>query len=134
MAAAMTDFAPLLQPDRGQAATPIHLVDKTSFEGWAKSRPAEDRSILAAQRFDGQSGYAFAFLPRPGDAFEVVSAVANVNKLSPWCLGKLAERLPEGHYKLAAGEPGPAALGWLLAQHRFDGYKSKPKPWLDRAF
>ena len=45
--------------------------------------------------------------------------------LSPWCLAKLGESLPEGTYKLAAGEPGKAALGWLLAQHRFDAYRSK---------
>ncbi len=46
-------------------------------------------------------------------------------ELSPWCLAKLAESLPEGAYKLAQGEPGPATLGWLLAQHRFDAYRSK---------
>jgi leucyl aminopeptidase len=123
----MTDFAPLLQPDRGQTATPIHLVDKNSFEDWAKSRPAEDRTLLSAHRFDGKSGYAFALLPRGKDAFEVVSAVADVEKLSPWCLAKLASSLPEGTYRLAAGDPGKAALGWLLAQHRFDGYRSKEK-------
>ena len=36
----MTDFASLLVPDRGQKARPIHLVDKNSFEGWLKKRPA----------------------------------------------------------------------------------------------
>jgi leucyl aminopeptidase len=63
-------------------------------------------------------------LPRGGD-FEVVSAVKNVGELSPWCLAKLAESLPEGAYKLAAGDPGKAALGWLLGQHRFDRFRSK---------
>src|SRR5439155_18708888 len=29
---------------------------------------------------------------------------------------------------LASGEPGKAALGWLLAQHRFDVYRSKSQP------
>ncbi|HET6943594.1 MAG TPA: leucyl aminopeptidase family protein, partial [Sphingomicrobium sp.] len=43
----------------------------------------------------------------------------------PWCLAKLAESLPEGTYRLAEGEPGQAALGWLLAQHRFDTYRTK---------
>ena len=32
---------------------------------------------------------------------------------------------PKARYRLADGEPGPAALGWLLAQHRFDDYRSK---------
>jgi leucyl aminopeptidase len=122
----MTDFATLLVPDRGQKARPIHLVDKKSFEGWVKKRPAEDRVLLEALRFDGKSPYAFAILPR-GSEFEVVSAVRNAAELSPWCLAALAEKLPEGSYKLAEGEPGKAALGWLLAQHHFDVYRSKKK-------
>jgi leucyl aminopeptidase len=126
----MTDFASLLVADRGQKARPIHLVDKAGFDAWAKGRPAEDRALLAAHRFDGKKGFAFVLLPR-GNSFEVVSAVKNAAELSPWCLAKLAESLPEGTYKLAQGEPGKAALGWLLAQHKFDAYRSKtdqPEP------
>ena len=122
----MTDFASLLVPDRGQKARPVHLVDKKSFEGWVKKRPAEDRVLLEALRFDEKSPHAFAILPR-GSEFEVVSAVGNLAELSPWCLAALAEKLPEGTYRLAEGEPGKATLGWLLAQHRFDTYRSKKK-------
>jgi leucyl aminopeptidase len=124
----MTDFASLLQADRGQPATLIHLVDKETFEDWAKGRPVEDRAVIAAHRFDGKTGYAFVILPRANAEFEVISAVAGVTKLSPWCLAKLGASLPEGTYRLASASPGKAALGWLLAQHRFDGYRSKPKP------
>ncbi|WP_028970298.1 leucyl aminopeptidase family protein [Sphingomonas sp. URHD0057] len=120
----MTDFAALLVADRGQKARPIHVVDKQSFEGWAKKRPAEDRALLAAHRFDGKTGFAFVILPRGGD-FEVVSAVKDAKSLSPWCLAKLGASLPEGTYKLADGDPGVAALGWLLAQYRFDSYRAK---------
>jgi leucyl aminopeptidase len=122
----MTDFASLLVPDRGQKARPIHLVDKNSFEGWLKKRPAEDRALLAAHRFDGKAQHAFAILPR-GNEFEVVGAVKDSKELSPWCLAALAEKLPEGTYKLADGDPDLAGLGWLLAQHRFDAYRSKAK-------
>src|SRR6476469_3037322 len=122
----MTGFASLLVPDRGQAARPIHLVDKESFGDWVKKRPAEDRALLEAMRFDGKSAQAFAVLPR-GSEFEVVSAVKDLAALSPWCLAALAEKLPEGTYKLAEGEPRAAALGWLLAQHRFDAYRSAKK-------
>ena len=120
----MTDFASLLVPDRGQSARVIHLVDKNSFDGWVKKRPAEDRALLEAHRFDAKSGFAFVLLPRGGD-FEVVSVVKNATELSPWCLAKLAETLPQGTYRLASGDPGKAALGWLLGQHRFDLYRSK---------
>ena len=119
----MTDFTKLLVADRGQKAHAVHLVDKASFEEWAKTRSAEDRNLLKAQRFDGKNGFAFAILPRAGDEFEVVSAVADTSALSPWCLAKLGESLPEGTYKLVNGEPGQAALGWLLGQHRFDTYR-----------
>jgi leucyl aminopeptidase len=120
----MTDVASLLVPDRGQKARPIHLVDKNSFADWVKRRPPEDRVLLEAHRFDGKSAGAFAILPRGGD-FEAVAAVKNAADLSPWCLAALAEKLPGGTYKLTEGEPGRAALGWLLAQHRFETYRSK---------
>ena len=120
----MTDFASLLVAERGQKTRTIHLVDKESFPDWAKRRPAEDRALMEAHRFDGKSGFAFVILPRGGD-FEVVSAVKNAGSLSPWCLAKLAASLPEGTYRLAEGDPGKAALGWLLAQHRLDDYRSQ---------
>jgi leucyl aminopeptidase len=120
----MTDFASLLIPDRDQKARPIHLVDKASFDAWVKKRPADDRRLLEALRFDGKTPHAFAILPRGSD-FEVVGAVKSLDPLSPWCLAALAGKLPEGMYRLADREPGIAALGWLLAQHEFDAYRSK---------
>jgi leucyl aminopeptidase len=122
----MTDFASLVSADRGQKARAVHLVDKTGFGAWLKSRSPEDRALIEAHRFDGKKPSAFVLLPRGGD-FEVVSAVRDCSALSAWDLAKLAESLPEGTYKLADGEPGPALLGWLLAQHRFDRYRSNDK-------
>jgi len=123
-AASMIDFASLLAADRGQKARPIHLVDKDNFAAWAKKRPAEDRALLEALRFDGKTGFTFAILPRGGD-FEIVSTVKDAKSLSPWCLAQLAAGLPDGTYKVTNGEPGPAMLGWLLAQHRLDAYRGK---------
>ncbi|MEO5809026.1 MAG: leucyl aminopeptidase family protein, partial [Sphingomicrobium sp.] len=124
----MTEFAALLQPDRGGAAHLIHLVDKDSFDGWAKRQPKARRALIDAARFDGKTGFQYLVLPTEGQAVEIVSTVANVAELSPWCLARLGEALPAGSYRLAEWEPGPAMLGWLLAQHRFDRYRSKPKP------
>lgn len=119
----MTDFASLLAPDRSQQARLIHLVDKDGFGDWLKMRPAEDRALLEAQRFDAKNAGALAILPRGSD-FEVVATVRSVENLSTWCLAAPAEKLPGGTYKLAQGQPGKAALGWLLAQHRFEKYRS----------
>jgi leucyl aminopeptidase len=121
----MTDFASLLQPDRGGSARTIHLVDKDSFAGWVKRQSAARRALLDAARFEGKNSFQYLILPgAQGADWEVVSAVAKVSELSPWCLAKLAEALPEGIYRLAEGEAGPAMLGWLLGQHRFTAYKS----------
>jgi leucyl aminopeptidase len=122
----MTDFAPLLQADRGGPAHAIHLVDKNSFAEWAKKQSAARRALLEAARYEGKTAFQFAILPATqGHEWEVVSTVANAAELSPWCLARLAEALPEGTYRLASVEPGPAMLGWLLGQHRFTDYKSK---------
>jgi leucyl aminopeptidase len=123
----MTDFASLLIPDRGQPAHLIHLVDKDSFENWFKDQPERLRVSVEAQRFKGK-GYELAILPGEGaDEWSVVLGVADAKELSPWCLAKAAGTLPEGQYRLADGKPGPAALGWLLAQHGFDRYRSEPE-------
>ena len=117
----MTEFSSLLQPDRGGPARAIHLVDKDSFAGWAKRQSASRRALLDAARFEGKNGFQYLILPAAqGADWEVVSTVAKVGELSPWCLAKLAEALPEGAYRLAECDPGPAMLGWLLGQHRFD--------------
>jgi leucyl aminopeptidase len=122
----MQDIAPLLQPDRGQAATSIHLVDKKSFEDWLKAQPDRARQAVQAQGFKGE-GFQLAILPDKGDGWSAVLGVANVEELSPWCLAKAAEALPEGTYRVAGRGPGPATLGWLLGQYRFDGYREKKK-------
>jgi leucyl aminopeptidase len=119
----MTDLSSLLLPDRGQPAHDLHLVDKKSFEPWLKDQPPAARAAVEAQRFRGK-GFELAILPgdKP-ESWSAVLGVANVEELSPWCLAKAAERLPEGHYRVAGREPGPTALGWLLAQYRFDRYR-----------
>ncbi|MCJ7422022.1 leucyl aminopeptidase family protein [Sphingomicrobium astaxanthinifaciens] len=119
----MTD---LLNADQGQDAHPIHLVDEGSFDDWKKSQPPRIRTLLEASRYTGKQGYQWLVLPGEGeDDWSVVTTVADVDDLSPWCLAKLAEELPEGRYRLAGDkDPGPAKLGWILAQHRYGRYKS----------
>ena len=117
----MADKTPLIQPDRGQDAIAIHLVNKDGFPDWSKALSTGQRAALAAQKFDG-SGYQVGIVP-DGDAWFVVGGVANPANLSSWCLARLAEALPEGAYRLASGAPGPAMHGWLTAQHRFTRYK-----------
>ena len=120
----MTDKNILIQPDRGQKAIPVHLVDKPGLEGWTRSLSPPQRAALSAQKFEAD-GYQSAILP-DGDAWFVVSGVANAAELSSWCMARLAETLPAGTYRRADGDPGKAVLGWVSGQYRFDRYLSKP--------
>jgi leucyl aminopeptidase len=121
----MTDKHSLIQPDRGQSAIPIHLVDKTTLADWLKGLSGAQRATLAAQKFDG-GGFEYAIVP-DGEGWFAVGGVANVTLLSSWCLAKLAEVLPAGTYRLAprdfGADPGAAMFGWLTAQYRFDRYR-----------
>ncbi len=120
----MTDKHALIQPDRGQDAVAVHLVDKAGLEDFVKSLPPPQRAALAAQKFEAE-GYSHAFLPE-GDGWSVVAGVADAASLSSWCMAKLAEVLPAGTYRRANGEPGPALHGWVTGQYRFDRYRAEP--------
>ncbi|MEP6785728.1 MAG: leucyl aminopeptidase family protein [Sphingomonadales bacterium] len=124
----MTDFSPLLLADRGQPAIILHIVDSAGFDTWVATQPERTRTLLAAARFKGTAD-SLAILP--GDAagdWSAVVGVKSVETLGPWCLARAAESLAEGTYRLATGSPGATALGWLLAQHRFDRYRADDKP------
>ncbi len=123
----MTDFSSLLVPDRGQPGHVVHLVRADGFDEWLAAQPERVRASAAAARFKAKPG-EFALIP--GNKADEWSAALGVPETpGPWDLAPAAARLPEGHYRLSDPVPGPAALGWLLAQHRFDRYKqSEPLP------
>ena len=120
----MTDKHALIQPDRGQDATAIHLVDKAGLDDFVKALPPPQRAALAAQKFEAE-GYSHAILP-DGDGWSVVAGVADAASLSSWCMAKLAEVLPAGTYRRADAEPGPALYGWITGQYRFERYRAEP--------
>ena len=123
----MIEFSSLLLADKGQPARTIHVTDAAHFDAWLAAQPPRARAAAAAQKLK-PVGYASAILPGDdADDWSVVTVVANIDDFSSWCLAKLAETLPEGAYRLASGSPGPAPLGWLLAQYRFDRYKKDDK-------
>ncbi|MDE1916085.1 MAG: leucyl aminopeptidase family protein [Sphingomonadales bacterium] len=119
----------LVQPDRGQAAITIHLVDKAGFEGWQGKLTATQRGALAGAKFKGEAA-SQAILP-DGDGWAVAAGVADVSKLGSWCLARLAETLPGGTYRLqpAGGadcKARGAFIGWALGQYRFERYRAAP--------
>ena len=121
----MTDIKDLIQPDRGQDATSIHLVNADGFEEFAKSLTAGQRTQLAGQKFTGEL-FQTAIVG-DGDGYFAVGGVGNPEKLKTWSLAALAEQLPEGTYRLANADSGSAKFGWLTAQYRFTRYKDDKK-------
>lgn len=121
----MSENSQLIQPDRGQDAIPIHLVNADGFADWARGLSEPQRAALKAQRFEGK-GYEVGIVPaKEGGGWFAVGGVANPDELSSWCMAALAEKLPEGTYRREDGSPGPAAFGWMTAQHQFTRYKSE---------
>jgi leucyl aminopeptidase len=122
----MTDYSDLIQPDKGQDARTIHLVDQQIYDDWLKERSPRERAHLAAVGFKPDA-YVHAILPADDpDQWAVVTSVTSVESLSAWCLAKLGQILPEGRYRLHDRQPGKALFGWMSAQYRFDTYRSKP--------
>ena len=122
----MADKQTLIQPDQGQEAISIHLVNRDGYSDWRKKLSTSQRAALEGQKFDG-SGYQIGIVP-DGDGWFAVGGVADPKELSSWCMAKLAENLPEGTYRRAESEPGPALHGWQTAQHIFDRYKKPERP------
>ena len=121
----MSDKTALVQPDRGQKAIDLHLVDKKTFASWVKGLTPAQRAAVEAQKFEG-GGYETAIVP-DGDGWFAAGGVADAASLSSWCMAKLAEALPAGTYRRQDGEPGKALHGWILGQYRFDRYRHDKK-------
>ncbi len=121
----MTEFATLLLPDRAQAARTLHVLDATALDNWLAAQATRVRSAIGAGRFKAKPD-EIVILPGDGpEDWAVAVGVEDSANLGPWCLAAAAGQLPAGTYRLASSNPGDAALGWLLAQHRFDRYRSK---------
>ncbi len=117
----MTDFASLFQPDKGQPATALHIVDKPGLDAWLAGQPASLRTIVQAMGFTAAAD-SVALVPHDGGII-ALAGVADAANLRAWTLARAADTLPAGTYRLANGAPGDAALGWLLAHYRFDRYR-----------
>lgn len=118
----MSNTPDLIQADRGQEAVPIHIVTNDTFTSWSKDLQSGQRTALAGQKFDG-SPATVAIVP-DGETWFAVGGVADPDKMTSYCLAKLAEVLPAGTYRLENYDPGAAIHGWLTAQHSFTRYKS----------
>ncbi|WP_221795527.1 leucyl aminopeptidase family protein [Aquisediminimonas sediminicola] len=133
----MTDFISrlpsLIQPDRGQPATRLHIIDKAGFDLWLAGASDVQRSLARAVDFKGKDGQMLILPGDQPDQIAVVLGVEDAAKLGCWSLAKPVSALPEGVYRLAEGIAiNDAMLGWLLGQYRFDRYRKPGDPPKER--
>jgi leucyl aminopeptidase len=122
-----TDFAALLQPDRGQPARTIQVVPPDRFAAWLTAQPQRVRTAVAAHGLTGKAGDRAVLPAEAADDWSML-LVCDEPTSSPWRIASLGASLPPGTYRLADADAGAAALGWLLAQHRFDLYRKGNHP------
>ncbi|VXC97770.1 leucyl aminopeptidase family protein [Sphingomonas sp. AX6] len=124
----MSNDTPLIQLDRGQPARTIHLTDPAHYDAWLTVQPPRHRAALVAQKF---RPVPFAHAILPGDAAEdwsVLGVAVDTENLTPWCLAKLGDVLPEGQYRLAERDTGASTFGWAMGQYRFNRYRKDEAP------
>lgn len=122
----MTDFTALLQPDRGQKAHSLVPVAADGLDAWLLLQTPAARALCAAAQFRAKPGEIVVLPGKKDDDWSVAYGLAKTP--GPWDIATVVAKLPAGTFRIEGDGPGAGALGWLLAQHRFDRYLSKPDP------
>jgi len=130
MASSLPDDILTLETD---TAVPIECISAQDWPARKERLSTAQRVAAQAQGFAGKAGQSFCLTT--AKAIRGVIAVADM--ADDFTLGaRLAAALPEGRYRFAKGvnkaQLYGAALGWSLAQYRFDSYKSSAPPRLRR--
>lgn len=113
--------------DHNDSAIPLHLVAREELEDWqktlspAQSRWTKDNKFKADKnevlRLSGPEGEL------AGIAFGLGSESAAMDTFT---LAPLVKSLPEGRYHIIGDfDPKLTAIGWALAQYKFDQYKKE---------
>jgi leucyl aminopeptidase len=115
----MTDFAALLLVEDAAPASPLVLLGPDTLEDWLRNAPERSRALVAAHGFKAA---ADEVLLLPGDGPGEVMALAGLGTSpGPFALAAAAQRLPAGRWRPSGEAP---LLGWLLAQHQFNRYRT----------
>jgi leucyl aminopeptidase len=106
-------------------ATPVHAVDRASFDAHLARAPAATRRWLEAVGFKGAPDTHALVPDAEGGVLEVWAGVHAADH--PWALAALPKSLPVGRYRLAADglvlDDEAAAHSWFLGGYAFARYK-----------
>jgi leucyl aminopeptidase len=122
-----------LHPAPDDGAIPLHVPAPDGLPAWLAGQDAAARAWVAAMGFEAGLGEVLC-LPAPDGGIRAALVgwgTAEARARDRFHLAAAAGRLPAGRFRLASVpdglDPGLEALGWLLADYRFDRYhKGKP--------
>ncbi len=121
----MPEFAAQDTPSR-----PIYAVVPDGLEAWLEAQPAPVADWLRDAGFKAAYGEVM-LIPGAGVSGAVIGlGTAAARRRQRFGLAKAVAVLPAGvwHFEGLPGDLATeAALGWLLAQYRFDRYKPAPR-------
>ncbi len=117
-------------------ATPIIALTITGYAAWLKAQDKRTQAWVKARGFEAEVG-AVLMLPSAAGAVQsvvaIVDAAANI-----WSLAHLPAQLPAGNYEIDTARGtrwstailAEVALGFALAQYRFERYKKQKQKLL----
>jgi leucyl aminopeptidase len=121
-------------PALAAVSIPLLTLVKNEFDEWHKGLSPAWQQWALAHGFCADAGQTLTFSDADG---RVALAVVGLQSHDdPWAIAVAAQNLPGGHYHF---DPEPTideghqmALGWALANYRFDRYKTEPTPKPER--
>src|ERR1700722_5405578 len=104
------------------AARPVHAVRPAALEAFLAALPPAQASFLRGAAFKAR---ADEFFLMPGDDGITAAVIGLGEDRSPFAFGSLANRLPEGAWRLVSGDydTGTAVLGFCLGAYHFGVFK-----------
>ena len=110
-------------------ALPLHSVAARDFDAWLSTQPETVKAWLESTGFKAKAGRS-ALLPGAEGALDGALVIPS-DPPSLWDYASLQKGLPEGDWALSADIDGEerrqAALGWALADYRFERYKASER-------
>jgi leucyl aminopeptidase len=118
-----------LAPAPDPRAVPLQVLAPAELEGWRDRQESATQAWVLASEFEAGAGQVLC-LPAPDGSIAgaLVGWGAHRRQRERFALAAAVGKLPPGTYALLPDEveldPGLEALGWLMADYRFERYRA----------
>jgi leucyl aminopeptidase len=123
-------MAELFTPRRASGTIPMSAVPTAGWNAWLKRQPKPTKTWLQATDFRPERGRVALVPDKAGKIGRVVLGLGDRPDL--WAFAAVPGKVPPGRYAfddtLPATSAEAAALGWGLADYRFDRYRTPSEP------